>query len=185
MYSFFVVFFLFVFELIPRRGEKINMCLLALSQGLYQTAYAKWILWRPASQRTLHSQCPASHTARAQVWQHAHVAIQGRKQVQSCIPAQYKLQDCLLFISADLWDMAPLARGLVVGNHWRHSPRMWEHAQRHTQIPSDIWHYELVCLENSCSQTIVYYRLSCHSFFSTSSIPARCAIVMHRERTAR
>lgn len=52
--------------------QKKKICVVCAFQGLYQTAYAKWIIWGPANQRALHTQCPASHTARAQVCQNTH-----------------------------------------------------------------------------------------------------------------
>lgn len=46
----------------------IEWILVSFSQGLYQAADVKRVLWRPASQRALNTQCAAPHTTRTQVW---------------------------------------------------------------------------------------------------------------------
>lgn len=63
----------------------------------------------------------------------AHTHTLTEKQTSAVLHTCTVLCDtCLLFVSADLWDMAPLVRGSAEGSRWRHSPRMWAHRHINT-----------------------------------------------------
>lgn len=51
--------------------------------------------------------------------------------------------------------MAPLVKGLVTGNHWRHLPRMWEHTQN--TIKYIVLSACTICLGKICCQTVAAY----------------------------
>lgn len=86
---------------------------------------------QPAKERSILSVQHHIRQERRSESTHTHVHVQ-----ITCITLNTRTElcdTCLIFVSADLWDMAPLVRGSAEGSLWRHSPRMWARTHTHAQ----------------------------------------------------
>ncbi len=95
---------------------------------------------QPAKERSILSVQHHIRQERRSDSTHTHTGKQTSALLRTCTAL---CDTCLLFVSADLWDMVPLVRGSAEGSRWRHSPRMWAH--RNTKIQTNMLYCVLVC----------------------------------------